>query len=43
MALRAEPVKAALDKAIDARFNAYCAKYGNIAGIADQATASYSF
>jgi hypothetical protein len=40
--LRAEPIKAALTKAINARQNAYYAKYGNIATIAAEAKKYYS-
>lgn len=40
--LRAEPVKAALDKAINGRQNAYFAKYGNAPAIITQINASYS-
>jgi hypothetical protein len=40
--LRAEPRKAALDKAINARQNAYFAKYGNAPAIIDRMKAYYS-
>jgi hypothetical protein len=41
-ALRAEPRKAALDKAVNARQNAYFSKYGNIAAIVARINAWYS-
>jgi hypothetical protein len=40
--LRAEPRKAALDKAINARQNAFFAKYGNIQNIVSRMNALYS-
>ena len=40
--LRAEPAKAALDKAINARQNAYFAKYGNTDAIIDETSNLYS-
>jgi biotin carboxyl carrier protein len=42
VSLRAEPVKAALDKAINARQNAYFAKYGNAPTIISQINEFYS-
>ena len=41
-ALRAEPAKAALDKAINARQNAYFAKYGNASAIIAEINNLYS-
>jgi len=41
-ALRAEGTKAALDKAINARQNAFFAKYGNVAGIVHKINEFYS-